>query len=172
MMMPSMAARSAGLLQYRISDDGVLEVLLVHPGGPFWARKDDGSWSLPKGEYGADEDPRAAAAREFEEETGLRAAASGGIALGEVRQPGGKQVVAWAVEGDLDVSGASSNTFELEWPHGSGRVQTFPEVDRVEWMSVRRARTKLLKGQLPFLDRLLAVATEAGGASVTEGPNP
>ena len=167
-----MAARSAGLLQYRISDDGVLEVLLVHPGGPFWARKDDGAWSLPKGEYGAGEDPRAAAAREFEEETGLRPTVSEGIALGEVRQPGGKQVVAWAVEGDVDISGATSNTFQLEWPRGSGRMQAFPEVDRVEWMSVRRARTKLLRGQLPFLDRLLAVATEGGGASVTEGPNP
>ena len=167
-----MAARSAGLLPYRISDEGVLEVLLVHPGGPFWARKDEGAWSLPKGEYGNAEDPWAAAIREFEEETGLRPAASEGVALGKVRQPGGKQVVAWAVEGDLDVSGARSNTFELEWPRGSGRMQTFPEVDRVEWMSVRRARTKMLKGQLPFLDRLLDVATEGGGASVTEGPNP
>ena len=163
---------SAGLLQYRISDKGVLEVLLVHPGGPFWARRDDGAWSLPKGEYVAGEDPRVAATREFEEETGLPAAAAEGVSLGEVRQPGGKQVVAWAVEGDLEVTGASSNTFELEWPRGSGRLQSFPEVDRVEWMSVHRARTKLLKAQLPFLDRLLDVATEGGGASVTEGPDP
>jgi predicted NUDIX family NTP pyrophosphohydrolase len=170
-MSRSMAARSAGLLQYRTSDEGVLEVLLVHPGGPFWARRDDGAWSVPKGEYGAGEDPRAAAAREFEEETGLPAADTEGVSLGEVRQPGGKRVVAWAVEGDLDVIGASSNTFELEWPRGSGRMQTFPEVDRVEWMSVSRARAKLLKGQLPFLDRLLAVASEGGGPSVTEGPD-
>lgn len=170
-MGPSMAARSAGLLQYRISGEGVVEVLLVHPGGPFWARKDDGAWSVPKGEYQEGEDPRAAAWREFEEETGLRPAAVEGLALGEVRQAGGKLVVVWAVEGDMDLTGASSNTFELEWPRGSGGIRSFPEVDRVEWMSVRRARAKLLRGQLPFLDRLLAAAGAGRSTPVTEGPD-
>ena len=117
-----------------------LEVLLVHPGGPFWARKDDGAWSLPKGEYAAGDDPLEAARREF----------------GEVRQAGGKQVVAWAVPGDLDVAVIRSNTFDLEWPPKSGRVQAFPEVDRAAWFPVAEARVKLLAGQHPFLDRLVA----------------
>jgi predicted NUDIX family NTP pyrophosphohydrolase len=150
-----MVARSAGLLLYRVSDEGVVEVLVAHPGGPFWARKDDGVWSIPKGEYGDDEDALTAAYREFREEIGLDPPAGEPTSLGERRQPSGKRVSAWALQGDLDVSYALSNTFEIEWPKGSGNRREFPEVDRVEWMSLARARTKLLKGQVPFLDQLM-----------------
>jgi predicted NUDIX family NTP pyrophosphohydrolase len=149
-----MVARSAGLLLYRITTAGVVEVLLAHPGGPFWLRKDEGAWSVPKGEYDPEADALATAFREFREETGHDAPASEVIPLGEVRQPSGKVVTAWAVRGELDVTQATSNTFEMEWPHGSGTMREFPEVDRLEWVSVEVARTKLLKGQVPFLDRL------------------
>jgi predicted NUDIX family NTP pyrophosphohydrolase len=149
-----MVARSAGLLLYRITSTGNLEVLLAHPGGPFWSRKEESAWSLPKGEYDPDGDALATAYREFREETGHDAPAGEPIPLGEVRQPGGKRVTAWALEGELDVTQAFSNTFEMEWPRGSGAVREFPEVDRLEWMSVERARTKLLRGQVPFIDRL------------------
>ena len=151
-----MATMSAGLLLYRVSaGPGTPEVLLAHPGGPFWARKDTGAWSVPKGEYGHGEDPLAAAYREFEEELGMAPPPGTPCALGEVRQAGGKRVVVWALEGDLDVSQAVSNTFELEWPRGSGRRRQFPEVDRVEWFQLAAARVKLLRGQRPFLDRLV-----------------
>jgi predicted NUDIX family NTP pyrophosphohydrolase len=150
-----MAATSAGLLLYRRSPEGAVDVMIAHPGGPFWARKDEGAWSVPKGEYLDGEDPLAAAYREFREETGLEPPGGAPRELGELRQPGGKLVTVWALEGDLDVTHASSNTFELEWPPGSGRVAEFPEVDRVEWVSLGLARTKLLKGQVPFLDRLM-----------------
>lgn len=145
---------SAGLLLYRRTDEHTIEVLLVHPGGPFWAKKDDGAWSLPKGEYAEDEDPRAVAAREFEEELGVPPPAGPEIDLGEVRQAGGKHVRAWAVGGDLAVEDTVSNTFDLEWPPKSGRTATFPEVDRAGWFPMPEARVKLLKSQLPFLDRL------------------
>jgi predicted NUDIX family NTP pyrophosphohydrolase len=131
----------------------VLEVLLVHPGGPFWRSKDDGAWSIPKGEIGAGENPQDVARREFTEEIGsdppetLRP-------LGEIRQRGGKRVHAFAVEGDLDVGTVASNTFEMEWPPKSGRQQTFPEVDRAEWFMLPIARAKILEGQRPLLDRL------------------
>jgi predicted NUDIX family NTP pyrophosphohydrolase len=143
------------LLVYRVSDDGIVEVLLAHPGGPFWARKDDGVWSIPKGEYEPGTDVRATAYREFREEVGLDPPPGDPVELGERRQPSGKLVTAWALCGDLDVTQTSSNTFEMEWPRGSGRIQEFPEVDRVEWMPLDRARTKLLKGQVAFLDELL-----------------
>ena len=147
-----MTRRSAGLLLFRNSTT-LLEVFLVHPGGPFWARKDEGAWSLPKGEYGEGEDPLDAARREFEEETG--AAVNGAfLPLGEIRQPGGKLVAAWALEWDLDPAAIRSNTFELEWPPKSGRMQQFPEVDRAAWFSIAEAERKLLKGQLPLLARL------------------
>ena len=149
-----MAKLSAGLLLYRTRND-VLEVLLVHPGGPFWAKKDDGAWSIPKGEYVIGEDPWAVALREFSEEIGLPPPLGTRIDLGALKQPSGKVVTVFAVYGDLDITDAHSNTFELEWPKGSGRIRTFPEVDRVEWFSAAAARTKLLKGQLPFVDRLL-----------------
>jgi predicted NUDIX family NTP pyrophosphohydrolase len=150
-----MVVRSAGLLLYRASAEGVVEVLLAHPGGPFWARKDAGAWSIPKGEYGPHEDPLATAVREFREEVGLDAPAGDPVLLGERRQPSGKWVTAWALPGDLDVTHATSNTFEIEWPRGSGTTREFPEVDRVEWMTVDQARAKLLKGQVPFLDALI-----------------
>ena len=146
---------SAGVLLYR-TRDGVVEVLIAHPGGPFWARKDDGAWSIPKGEYADGEDPWVSAQREFFEELGLSVPAGPRLDLGQFKQSGGKVVTAFAVRGDLDVTDARSNTFELEWPKGSGTVREFPEVDRVGWFSVSQARAKLLKGQLGFLDRLMA----------------
>ncbi|MCV7225969.1 NUDIX domain-containing protein [Mycolicibacterium komossense] len=149
---------SAGLLLYRINDNTV-EVLIAHPGGPFWARKDDGVWSIPKGEYDVGEEPWHAAQREFAEELGLPAPAGPRIDLGEVRQAGGKVVTAFAVHADLDITDARSNTFELEWPKGSGRVREFPEVDRVAWVPLAVARAKLLKGQLPLLDVLSGALT-------------
>lgn len=149
-----MAKLSAGLLLYRRSAAGAVEVLIAHPGGPFWARKDDGAWSIPKGEYGDDEDPWLAAQREFAEELGLAVPDGPRIDLGSVKQAGGKTVTAFAVRGDLDITDARSNTFEIEWPKGSGKLREFPEVDRVGWFSVAQAHEKLLKGQRPFLDRL------------------
>jgi predicted NUDIX family NTP pyrophosphohydrolase len=150
-----MARTSAGLLVYRRGGEDGIEVMLAHMGGPFWARKDAGAWSIPKGEYGPDDDPLAAARREFEEEIGRPPPGGGLTALGEVRQSGGKVVTAWALEADVDVSEIESNTFTLEWPRGSGRMREFPEVDRAEWFDVETAREKLVKGQIPLLDRLL-----------------
>ena len=151
-----MVARSAGILLYRRSaPSGALEVLLAHPGGPFWARRDAGAWSVPKGEYEAGEDPLANAYREFHEETGFHPPAGTPFPLGELAQPGGKRVIVWALAGDLDPADATSNTFEIEWPRGSGRLRSFPEVDRVAWAGLAQARTMLLKGQVPFLDRLI-----------------
>jgi len=149
-----MAKRSAGILMYRRAGPSV-EVLLVHPGGPFWAKKDLGAWSIPKGEYSAGEEPLAVAVREFEEETGARVRGEF-LPLGELIQPGRKVVTAWAVEGDFDVSALKSNLFEMEWPPKSGRKTSFPEVDRAQWFSVADARRKILPGQSPFIDRLLA----------------
>ena len=156
---------SAGVLVYR-TRDGVVEVLIAHPGGPFWARKDDGAWSIPKGEYPDGDDPWAAAQREFGEELGLPVPAGPRVDFGPLKQPSGKVVTAFAVRGDLDVTDARSNTFELEWPKGSGRMREFPEVDRVAWFPVAQARAKLLKGQRPFLDQLMAQPDLAG---FTEG---
>jgi predicted NUDIX family NTP pyrophosphohydrolase len=144
---------SAGLLLYRVRD-GVVEVLIGHPGGPFWARKDDGAWSIPKGEYTDGEDPWAAAQREFEEEVGFAPPIGPRIDLGSVKQPSGKVLTVFAVRADLDITDAHSNTFELEWPKGSGRLRQFPEIDRLDWFAITKARVKLLKGQLPVLDRL------------------
>jgi predicted NUDIX family NTP pyrophosphohydrolase len=146
---------SAGVLLYRAAG-GVVEVLIVHPGGPFWARKDDGAWSIPKGEYAEGEDPWAVAQREFAEEIGFSLPAGPRVDFGALKQPSGKVVTGFAVEGDLDVTDARSNTFELEWPRGSGTMREFPEVDRVGWFPVAQAREKLLKGQRAFLDRLMA----------------
>jgi predicted NUDIX family NTP pyrophosphohydrolase len=166
-----MVARSAGLLLYRMSGHGDVEVLLAHPGGPFWARKDAGAWSIPKGEYEpSHEDALATARREFREEVGLDPPAGEPVPLGERRQPSGKWVTAWALAGDLDITSATSNTFEMEWPKGSGTMREFPEVDRVEWMPLSVARQKLLKGQVPFLDALTeAVHGKAGTADGDEG---
>jgi predicted NUDIX family NTP pyrophosphohydrolase len=152
---------SAGVLLYR-ARDGVVEVLIAHPGGPFWARKDDGVWSIPKGEYIDGEDAWAVAQREFSEELGLPVPTGSRTDFGPLKQPSGKVVTAFGVEGDLDVTDARSNTFELEWPKGSGRMREFPEVDRVGWFPVAQARIKLLKGQRAFLDRLMAHPQLAG----------
>jgi predicted NUDIX family NTP pyrophosphohydrolase len=161
---------SAGLLVYRVTEGKIVEVLIVHPGGPFWARKDDGAWSLPKGEYEEPEDPHAVAFREFEEELGMSApVAEDEISLGELKQPSGKRVIAWALPGDFDVSKVESNTFEIEWPRGSGKKQSFPEIDRAGWFSVIEARTKLLKGHAPFLDRLMTELRSRKGESLLEG---
>src|SRR5947207_2549181 len=148
-----MPKRSAGILMYRKGAVG-LEVLLVHPGGPFWARKDLGSWSIPKGEHSDMDDPLAVAVREFEEETGLRPGGSF-QPLGEIIQRGRKIVTAWAIEGDFDPSKLASNTFSIEWPPRSGSRKSYPEVDRAEWFSPERATEKILQGQRPFITRLL-----------------
>ena len=143
---------SAGILLYRQGSG--LEVLIGHMGGPFWAKKDDGAWSIPKGEYGPDEDAFAVARREFEEELGTAAPAEDFLPLGELRTTSSKVLTVWAAEGDLDASATVSNTFELEWPPRSGRVQEFPEIDRAAWFGLDEARSKLVKGQVGFLDRL------------------
>lgn len=150
-----MPKQSAGIVLYR-TRAGRLEVLLVHPGGPFWARKDDGVWSIPKGEFEAGEDALAAARREFEEETGAAPPAAEAIALGPVRQPGGKLVYAWAVRGDFDPAALRSNTFTLEWPPRSGRRREFPEVDRAAWFGLEEARRKLGAGQVELIGELEA----------------
>jgi predicted NUDIX family NTP pyrophosphohydrolase len=148
------ARTSAGIVLYRPRVGGGLDVLLVHPGGPFWARRDLGAWSIPKGEYEPEEAPLAAARREFAEELGV-AAPEGPIEdLGEVRQKSGKLVRAWALAGDVDVSRLRSNTFTLEWPPRSGAMQEFPEVDRAEWFELAVAREKITPAQVPLLDRL------------------
>lgn len=144
--------RSAGLLMYRRTPAG-LEVLLAHPGGPFWVRRDAGAWTLPKGGIGPGEEALAAALREFREETGF-ASAPPFLPLGELRQRSGKRIVAWAFEGDADPARLASNPFELEWPPRSGRRRTFPEVDRVQWFGLSEARGRLVPGQAPFIDAL------------------
>jgi predicted NUDIX family NTP pyrophosphohydrolase len=144
---------SAGILLYRVRPAGP-EVLLGHMGGPFWEKKDDGAWSIPKGEHGPDDDPRTVARREFEEELGSPVPAEELRPLGALRVTSTKVLTVWAAEGDLDAATTRSNTFELEWPPRSGRVQAFPEIDRAAWFGLDEARTKLVKGQVPFLDRL------------------
>jgi predicted NUDIX family NTP pyrophosphohydrolase len=144
---------SAGIMLWR-RRDGRLEVLLAHNGGPFWAKKDLGHWTVPKGEAEPGEELEAVARREFAEETGHDLPDAPLIHLGEIRQKSGKLVTAWAVEGDLDPAAAVSNTFEIEWPPRSGRTQLFPEIDRVEWFDPREARRRLKAAQVPFLDRL------------------
>jgi len=158
---------SAGLLLYRRGADGDIEVLLVHPGGPFWSKKDAGAWSIPKGEYGEGDDPAARAEDEFAEELGRRAPPGPRLDLGEVRQAGGKRVRAWAVQGDLDACATTSNEFEMEWPPRSGEQRSFPEVDRAAWYSLPAARAKLLAGQLPLLDRLQSL-TDADGRTAAD----
>jgi predicted NUDIX family NTP pyrophosphohydrolase len=149
---------SAGILAYRKGARG-LEVLLVHPGGPFWRRKDTGAWSIPKGEMDAAEDPEHIARREFAEELGPSASIGRLEALGEVRQLGGKRVIAFAGEGHFDPAALASNTFDIEWPPRSGRLQSFSEVDRAEWFDIEVARKKMLSAQVELLDRLLAIET-------------
>lgn len=144
--------RSSGLLMFR-RDGGAVEVLLAHPGGPYWSARDAGAWTLPKGAVDEGEDPLAAAQREFTEETGFAPAGPFQL-LGELRQKSGKRITAWAFEGDADPAQLRSNLFELEWPPRSGRMRPFPEVDRVGWFDLEAARAKLLPGQAPFIDAL------------------
>jgi len=155
---------SSGILLWR-KREGCLEVLLAHQGGPFWAKKDLGHWTIPKGEVEPGEEFEAVARREFAEETGHDAPDQPLIALGEITQKSGKLVLGWAVEGDLDPSTAVSNTYELEWPPHSGVLQTFPEIDRVEWFKLEQARRRLKAAQVPFLDRLEAAL------AANPGPN-
>jgi predicted NUDIX family NTP pyrophosphohydrolase len=145
--------RSAGLLVYRRRESGV-EVFLVHPGGPFWAKKDLGAWSIPKGEFEEGEEPLAAAIRELGEETGFTVAGDF-RELGTIRQASGKLVSAWAVQGDFDAGALASNTCEIEWPPRSGRLITIPEVDRGAWFSIPEARRRMVTAQQEFLDRLI-----------------
>ena len=145
---------SAGILLHRLGPGG-REVLVGHMGGPFWATKDAGAWSIPKGEYEPGEDPVAVARREFEEELGSPVPAADLVPLGELRTTSSKVLTVWAVEGDLDATACVSNTFDLEWPPRSGRIQQFPEIDRAAWFGLDEARSKLVKGQVGFLDRLL-----------------
>jgi predicted NUDIX family NTP pyrophosphohydrolase len=147
-----MPQTSAGIVAFRRTR-GKIEVLLVHPGGPFWRNKDLGAWSIPKGEYGADESPEAVARREFCEELGVQITGEL-LSLGDIRQRGGKTVTTFAVEADIDVEKFRSNSFEIEWPPRSGRRQAFPEVDRAEWFGLSSARVKINNGQKPLLDRL------------------
>lgn len=158
-----MPITSAGVLLYRWRPPSGCEVLLGHMGGPFWARKDDGAWSIPKGEYGPDEEPLDVARREFEEELGSPVPATHLLPLGQLRAASGKLLTVWAAEGDLDAATTVSNTVSLEWPPRSGRVQEFPEIDRSAWFPVAEARAKLVKGQVPFLDRLLDRLAGSGG---------
>ena len=162
-----MPRRSAGILLYR-RRHGALEVLLVHPGGPMWVNRDAGAWSIPKGEYSDDEDPQAVALREFQEETGQPPPTGDLVALGEIRQKGGKVVTAWAAPGDLDPEAITSNTFKLQWPPNSGRWRTVPEVDRAGWFDPSTAKDKLLAAQAELVDRLLVVLGEAD-AGLTDG---
>jgi len=147
-----MAKLSAGILVYRRGTAG-WEVFLVHPGGPYWRNRDVGAWSIPKGEVGAGEDPQAAARRELAEETGFHAAPPL-LSLAPVRQPGGKAVMSWAAAGDFDAAAIVSNTFAMEWPPRSGRLESFPEVDRAAWFALPEARQKILAGQVPLLEQL------------------
>ncbi len=164
-----MPKRSAGLLMYR-RRGRVIEVFLVHPGGPFWARKDLGSWSIPKGEYSSLEDPLEAAKREFQEETGL--AVRGKFQeLVEIRQRGGKVVKAWAVEGDCDPGAITSNTFQMEWPPGSGQQREFPEIDRAGWFTLAMAREKILKSQWPLLEDIERILSSPDRSSALR-PRP
>jgi len=153
-----MSKISAGILMYRFRA-GVLEVLLGHPGGPLWSKRDLGSWSIPKGEYTDKEDPFIVAKREFQEETGFQADGDF-IPLKPLKQPSGKVVSAWALEGDCDSSKVQSNTFKMEWPPRSGKQQEFPEIDRAEWFTIEMAKKKLLKGQVGFIEELCELLRE------------
>jgi predicted NUDIX family NTP pyrophosphohydrolase len=151
---------SAGLLLYRIKDHGT-EVLLAHPGGPLWSKRDDGVWTVPKGEVEGGDDPGATAEREFAEELGAPPPPGPRLDLGQVIQKSGKVVRVWAVAGDFDASTTTSNTFEMQWPKGSGQIQEFPEIDRAAWFTLDEARSKLIEAQTAFLDRL-ALALDGG----------
>lgn len=169
----AMPKYSAGLLPFRLVSVGEkrwVEVFIVHPGGPFWAKKDNGAWSIVKGEYDPEieSDPTQVAMREFREETGQDSPTGDWLPLRELKQPSGKRVVAWAVSGDVDASAVVSNSFEMEWPPKSGSKQLFPEVDRGAWFPVGTARSKILKGQTAFLDALMASISTISGPGFEE----
>ncbi|TAN22208.1 MAG: NUDIX domain-containing protein [Actinomycetota bacterium] len=164
-----MAKRSAGLLLYRKEPSGLLEVLLVHPGGPFWMKRDDQAWSIPKGEYEGGDEPIETAEREFAEELGHKAPEGDRLDLGELKQTSGKRIRVWAVAGDFDVTRTKSNSFEMQWPPGSGMMQSFPEIDRAAWFPVMTARNKLSIGQVPFLDRLTELLRHVDNLDFFEG---
>jgi predicted NUDIX family NTP pyrophosphohydrolase len=172
--MPRVSRQSAGILLYR-RREGRLQVLLAHPGGPFWAKKDLGAWSIPKGEHDQDEEPEQAARREFAEETGSRIESDSLVPLGEVKQKSGKLVRAFAVEGDFDPKELHSNTFELEWPPRSGRRLEVPEVDRAEWFDLDEAAGRIFEAQKPFLERLRESVdphrSSEGSPAIDPGPN-
>jgi predicted NUDIX family NTP pyrophosphohydrolase len=149
-----MPKRSAALLLYKFTENNGVEVLIAHMGGPFWAKKNARGWSIPKGEYEDGEDPRATALREFEEEMGSAPPAGPLIELGETKQPSGKVITTYATESDFSTADVQSNTFELEWPRGSGQMQEFPEIDRAAWMTVDQASEMLVKGQVPIIEAL------------------
>lgn len=160
--------QSAGLLLYRLKN-AKTEVLLVHPGGPFWAKKDKAAWSIPKGEF-TNEDPLAAAKREFQEEVGIPAPEGDYADLGQFKQPSGKIVFAWALQHDLDLSLFKSNLFEMEWPPKSGQHQSFPEADKAQWLSLAAAKIKIVKGQVPILDALAAITGHSFEAEPEAAP--
>jgi predicted NUDIX family NTP pyrophosphohydrolase/uncharacterized protein (DUF1810 family) len=160
---------SAGILMYRHAGPR-LEVLLVHPGGPYWRRKDEAAWSIPKGEMDGEQDAATVARREFAEETGVVLPAGPLEPLGEVRQRAGKRVIAFAVEGDLDVYAIRSNTFDMEWPPRSGKMQAFPEIDRAEWFDLTAAQKKIIDGQQPLLDRLAELVGPSGRSAAMNDP--
>ncbi|MGD0320421.1 MAG: NUDIX domain-containing protein [Acidimicrobiales bacterium] len=170
-----MRKSSAGLLVYRMSGEppDTLELLIVHPGGPLWAKRDHGAWSIPKGEHEPGDDPAACARREFSEELGVAPPEGPWTDLGDVVQHGGKRVHAWAVHGDLDASQVRSNTFEIQWPPRSGRIRSFPEIDAAAWVAVDEARQKLVTAKIAFADRLLAYLSSrpspTGAAGRTTG---
>ncbi|MEU6455388.1 NUDIX domain-containing protein [Streptomyces sp. NPDC047065] len=159
-----MAKHSAALLVYKLDVERGLVVLIAHMGGPFWARKNERAWSIPKGEYEEGEEARAAALREFEEEMGSQPPTNDILEMGEFRQPSGKVITVYAVEGDFDLSSFRSNTFEMEWPKGSGTIQEFPEVDRADWVTTARAGVLLVKGQVPIIEQLRDTLAERGTA--------
>jgi predicted NUDIX family NTP pyrophosphohydrolase len=156
--------RSAGLLLYRRASEGTLELLIVHMGGPFWQHRDARGWSIPKGELGEGDEPLEVAKREFEEELGRPPPPVETVDLGEVTQAAGKRVVVFAAEGDFDAGSVLSSTFTIEWPRGSGQQREFPEIDRAAWVGPEEARTKLVEGQVAFVDRLLALIDAEGGS--------
>jgi predicted NUDIX family NTP pyrophosphohydrolase len=153
-----MPKKSAGLLLFRRNSHELqLEIFLVHPGGPFWRKKDEGAWTIPKGEFAVDEDPLAAAKREFKEETGGDPPSGDYIPLKPIKQAGGKVVHAWAIEGDFDPAALQSNTFLQEWPPRSGGMQEFPEIDRADWFMPDTAKQKILAGQIPLINELMTL---------------
>jgi predicted NUDIX family NTP pyrophosphohydrolase len=163
---------SAGVLLYRRTSEGTLELLIAHMGGPFWTNKDAGGWSIPKGELEEGEEALPVALREFEEELGSPPPAADLVDLGEVKQPSGKRITVFAGEADFDADNVHSNTFTIEWPRGSGKQREFPEIDRAAWVSIDEARVKLVKGQVAFVDRLVELLGITGADPADEPDSP